>query len=471
MTDAFSHEQFLSPFAWRYGSAAMRAIWSEHHKRRTWRQIWLALARAQYDAGLVTEAQVRDLETQVDAVDVVRAHEIEAEIHHDLMAEIRVFAEQCPVGGGIIHLGATSNDIEDNADALRIRESLDLILRSLARLLHVLIDRIEAHAEDVVMAFTHIQPAEPTTIGYRLALYAQDLAADYAGLQALRDNVRGKGLKGAVGTAASYAELLAGTGYTAAQLEARVMQLLGLTPFPIASQTYPRRQDWQVLSGLSGLAASLHKLALDIRLLQSPAIGEWSEPFGAAQVGSSAMPFKRNPIQSEKIDSLARIVEAQVGVAWQNAALSALERTLDDSANRRETLPVAFLATDEMLKTATRIVSGLRFDSDAMQRNLDRFGVFAAVERVLMAAVKAGANRQETHEHLREQSLEAWAAVSKGQPNPLAEQLVSSDFLRRYLSGDQIRALLDARAYVGDAPGRARAFAAELRHRIPALQE
>src|SRR5690606_33782845 len=316
-----------------------------------------------------------------------------------------------------------------------------------------------------------IQPAEPTTIGYRLALYAQDLAADYAGLQALRDNVRGKGLKGAVGTAASYAELLAGTGYTAAQLEARVMQLLGLTPFPIASQTYPRRQDWQVLSGLSGLAASLHKLALDIRLLQSPAIGEWSEPFGAAQVGSSAMPFKRNPIQSEKIDSLARIVEAQVGVAWQNAALSALERTLDDSANRRETLPVAFLATDEMLKTATRIVSGLRFDSDAMQRNLDRFGVFAAVERVLMAAVKAGANRQETHEHLREQSLEAWAAVSKGQPNPLAEQLVSSDFLRRYLSGDQIRALLDARAYVGDAPARARAFAAELRHRIPALQE
>lgn len=467
---SFSHEQFISPFAWRYGTAPMRAIWSEHYKRRIWRRVWLALAQAQRDAGLVGDEQVQDLAAHVDGVDVERAHAIEAGIHHDLMAEIRAYAEQCPVGGGIIHLGATSADIEDNADVLRIRESLDIVLNALGGLLNALAGQIIAHADDVVMAFTHLQPAEPTTTGYRLALYAQDLAADYHSLHALRDGLRGKGLKGAVGTSASYAELLAGTGWSPADLETSVMQSLGLAAYPVASQTYPRKQDWQVLSALSGLAASLHKLAFDIRLLQSPAIGEWAEPFGASQVGSSAMPFKRNPIQSEKIDSLARLVEAQVGVAWQNAALSALERTLDDSANRRETLPVAFLATDEMLRAATRVVTGLRFDAEAARRNLERFGVFAAVERVLMAAVKAGADRQETHERLREHSLAAWAAVQSGAPNPLVERLAGSDFLTRYLVPEQIRHLLDARAYVGDAPARARRFAAELQTTIAPTQ-
>ena len=455
----FTHDTFLSPFTWRYGSPAMRALWSETHKRRLWRRLWVELARAEQAAGLVTPEQLADLEAHADQVDVARAEEIEAVIHHDLMAEVQAFAEQCSIGGGIIHLGATSADIEDNADALRIRESLDLIEAQTRRLLHSYRAQIAALADKPVMAYTHIQPAEPTTMGYRLALYAQDLIEDNRALAQLRGTIRGKGFKGAVGTRASYAELLKGTVMTPADLEARVMAALDLPPFPIAGQTYPRKQDWQVVSVLAGLAGTLYKFAFDLRLLQSPVIDEWHEPFGKRQVGSSAMPFKRNPINAEKMNSLGRMVAALVPMAWENAGHSLLERTLDDSANRREMLPVAFLAVDEMLRVAQRLVTGLVIDENAAARNLARFGTFAAVERVLMAAVKAGADRQHLHEHLREHSLAAWRAVSQGAPNPLPDLLANSPTLLQYLSVDEILALLDASAYVGDAPDRARAFA------------
>jgi len=440
----------------------MRAIWSEVHKRRVWRQIWVELARAQQAAGLVTAEQVADLEAHAGQIDIERAVEIEESIQHDLMAEVRTFAEQSPVGGGIIHLGATSADVEDNADVIRIRESLDLTLTALCDLLRRFAELIEQVADTPIMAFTHIQPAEPTTMGYRLSLYAQDLLDDHRTLQTARKNLRGKGLKGAVGTGASYGELLAGTGMTPFDLEARVMAALDLPAYPVASQTYPRKQDWQVTSALAGIAGSLYKFAFDLRLLQSPVIDEWHEPFGKHQVGSSAMPFKRNPINAEKIDSLGRLVVAMERVAWDNASHSLLERTLDDSAARREFLPVAFLATDEMIKVTARIVSGLRIDNNAAARNLARFGSFAAVERVLMALGKAGANRQEMHEHLREHSLSAWAAISAGETNPLVESLADDPTLTVYLPAEQIRALLDASAYVGDAPARARLFAAHI---------
>ncbi|RME09011.1 MAG: adenylosuccinate lyase, partial [Ardenticatenia bacterium] len=304
--ETFSHRTFISPFTWRYGSPEMRAIWSEVEKRRLWRRIWVALAEAQAAAGLVTAEQVADLRAHMDEIDIERAHEIEAEIHHDLMAEVRTFAEQCPVGGGIIHLGATSMDIEDNADALRIRRALDLLIERVRGLLTTLADLIEREADHVCMGFTHLQPAEPTTVGYRLANYAQDLLSDYELLQQVRASIRGKGFKGAVGTAASYAELLAGTGMTPREMERRVMEALGLEPFLIAHQTYPRRQDWLVLNALAGVAMTLYRLAFDVRLLQSPPFGEWREPFGKKQVGSSAMPFKRNPINAEKMDSIGR---------------------------------------------------------------------------------------------------------------------------------------------------------------------
>ncbi|MBX3002066.1 MAG: adenylosuccinate lyase [Caldilineaceae bacterium] len=455
----FDHETYLSPLTWRYGSAEMRRVWSEAEKRRLLRRFWVALAEAQHAAGLVSAEQVADLRSHVEDIDIVRAAEIEREIRHDLMAEIKTYAEQCPVGGAIIHLGATSMDILDNVDALRLRAALDLIIAKVEGVLRSLAARIEAEADRPAIAFTHIQPAEPTTVGYRLAQYGQDLLADLGDLRRVRHGIRGKGLKGAVGTSASYAQLLAGTGWTARQLEDRVMEKLGLQAFTAATQTYPRKQDWFVVNALAGLGASLHKFAFDLRILQSPPFGEWSEPFGKDQVGSSAMPFKRNPIAAENVDSLSRVLAALPRPAWDNAALSLLERTLDDSANRRLFLPEAFLVTDEILGQMQKLVDGLTIWDGPTARNLRDYGIFAATERLLMEAVKAGGDRQELHETIREQSLVAWAALQRGESNPLVENLLSDERLMSLVDPESARRLLDASDYVGDAPERAREVA------------
>ncbi len=463
---AFAHDTFISPFTWRYGSQAMRQLWSEEHKRRLLRRVWVALARGQLAAGLVTPAQVEDLEAHADQIDIARAQEIEAAIQHDLMAEIRVFAEQCTVGGPIIHLGATSMDILDNVEALRLRQAIELIRAGLRRCLATLAEQIERFADLPGMAFTHLQPAEPTTLGYRLAQTGQDLLADWDELARVRQAIRGKGLRGAVGTAASYEQLLTGAAMTAAELSARVMADLDLPEYDVVTQTYPRKQDWLVLNALAGLAGSLYKFAFDLRLLQSPPLGEWAEPFGRQQVGSSAMPFKRNPINAEKIDSLARFVAALPRVAWDNAAHSLLERTLDDSANRRILFPDAFLAVDEIVQTACRLLQGLVINEAAIARNLATYGVFAASERLLMEAVKAGGDRQALHEVIREHSLAAWAAVQRGEPNPLAARLSADAQLQALIAPEAIRSLLDASHYVGDAPARARALAAKIRQQL-----
>ena len=460
--NVYDHETYLSALTWRYGSEAMRRLWSEAEKRRLLRRFWVALAEAQAAAGLVTLAQVEDLRAHQDDIDIARADAYERELRHDLMAEIRTFADQCPVGGPIIHLGATSMDVLDNVDALRLRSSLDLILQQLERVLAAMAARIEAEAHTPVIAFTHLQPAEPTTVGYRLAQYGQDLLIDLAELRRVRDSIRGKGLKGAVGTSASYVQLLEGSSVNAAELEAHVLRLLGLEAFPVATQTYPRKQDWLVLNALAGLAASLHKFAFDLRLLQSPPIGEWSEPFGEKQVGSSAMPFKRNPITAENIDSLTRLVAALPRVAWDNAALSLLERTLDDSANRRLILPEALLLMDEVLQRAEKLVAGLRIWPGPSARNLADYGIFAATERVLMAAVKAGGDRQALHEVIREASLRAWAELQAGRPNPLADLLAEDGRITACVSAQEVRALLDASDHVGDAAERALALAASI---------
>ncbi|MBI3959920.1 MAG: adenylosuccinate lyase [Chloroflexi bacterium] len=459
----FTHETYLSPLTWRYGSEAMRRVWSESQKRRLLRRFWVALAESQRDAGLVTAEQAAELAAHQDDIDIERAEAIEREIRHDLMAEIRTYAEQCPLGGPIIHLGATSMDVLDNVDALRLRDGLDLILAGLEKTLAALAVRIDTEADTAAIAFTHIQPAEPTTVGYRLAQYGQDLLGDWEELRRVREGIRGKGLKGAVGTSASYTQLLAGTGWSARQLEDAVMEKLGIRPFLVATQTYPRKQDWLVLNALAGLCASLHKFAFDLRILQSPPFGEWSEPFGVKQVGSSAMPFKRNPITAENIDSLTRLVAALPRVAWDNAALSLLERTLDDSANRRLVLAEAFLLTDEVLGRAHDLVEGLSIWPGPTARNLREYGVFAATERLLMEAVKAGGDRQELHEVIREHSLVAWQALQAGEPNPLAENLLADPRISALVGRVAGLRLLDASDYVGDAPQRAREMAGVIR--------
>ncbi len=465
--NTFSYDTYLSPYTWRYGSTEMRRLWSELHRRLLWRRIWVALAEAQLAAGLVRAEQVADLRGHAEQIDLDRALAIEAEIHHDLMAEVKTYAEQCPVGGAVIHLGATSMDIEDNAEALRLREALDLLLGKVGDLLLAFADQIETWADAPTMAFTHLQPAEPTTVGYRLAQHAQDLLVDSEELRRVREAIKGKGLKGAVGTSASYAQLLAGTGMTPAQLESRVMAALGLDAFPVATQIYPRKQEYLILSALASLGQTLYKFAFDLRFLQSPPVGEWAEPFRAGQVGSSAMPFKRNPIHAENIDSLARLLAALPRVAWDNAAHTLLERTLDDSANRRTILPEGFLIADEIVTRALRLIKGLRVDRLAAERLLATYGPFAATERLLMELARRGADRQETHEVIREHSMLAWAATQRGESNPLIDALCADESLLRFASAGEMRGWLDASGYVGDAPERARQLARAIRAADP----
>ncbi len=453
-------DKYQSPFTWRYGSEEMRQIWSERNKRLLWRKIWLALAEAQADFGIVQPEQVEDIRGQVDRVNVARALEIEAEIHHDLMAELQTFAEACLIGGGVLHSGATSMDIEDNADALRIRESLNLVLDRLQALLLEFCRRIEASADVPVIGYTHLQPAEPTTLGYRLAQYAQDLATDWRDLDLVTYRLRGKGMKGAVGTAASFG-VLVGVDQIA-DLEKKVMERLALPYFEVTTQTYPRKQEYQILCALAGLGGSLYKFAFDLRLLQSPAFGELGEPFERSQVGSSAMPFKRNPIKAEKINSLARSLAQMPRVAWDNAAHSLLERTLDDSANRRSLLPEAFLICDELLRVSLQVVERLQFDPQSAAMNLAIYGPFAGQEPLLMALVKSGADRQEMHARLREHAMIAWQVIRNGNPNPLAELLAGDEEIRKFLSAEEVEELLKIETYLGDAPVRARSLSMKI---------
>jgi adenylosuccinate lyase len=455
------HEIYQSPLSWRYGSDAMRALWSEGTKRRLMRRVWLALAEAEHAAGLVTTAQLADLRRTVDAIDIARATEIEAQTRHDVMAEIRTWAEQAPVGGPIIHLGATSADITDNVDALRVRDSLALIRTALCDVIGVLAGRVDETADLVTLGWTHLQPAAPTTVGYRLAGALQDFVADLAEIDVVAADLRAKGLKGAVGSSASYVALLGGDRAAARALEADAMARLGLVPAPVTTQVGPRKCDWRALNVLAGIAASASTLAYNIRLLQSPPFGEWSEGFATGQVGSTAMPWKRNPINAENVNSLARFVAALPGVAWQNEAALLLERTLDDSANRRLVLPEGFLACDEILRRTRRVCTGLAVEPGAVRATLARFGPFAAMEAVLVAAAARGGDRQVLHERLRGHALAAWAAIEVGEGNPLSDRLATDPVLTGYLDADEIRRLVaHPELHIGDAPERARAMAA-----------
>ena len=446
----FGFDTFISPLTWRYGSSEMKEIWSERNKRLILRRVWVALAKVQNKAGLVSDEQLADLQAHAEDIDIERALEIEATIHHDLMAEIKTYAEQCKVGGGIIHLGATSMDVLDNADAIRLREAVRLIIARTKELRNTFADQAMRYKDLPCMAFTHIQSAEVTTVGYRLALVVQDLDECISELEGL--DIRGKGMKGAVGTRASYKCLLDGSGLSSEDMDKAVMDELGLTAFEGATQVYPRMQDLRIMHTLDSLSCALAKFALDFRMLQSTAIGEWSEPFGKSQVGSSAMPFKRNPINCEKIDSLCRYVHSLVPGSWDNASLSILERTLDDSANRRLFLPQAFLAMDEILATAQKVVSGMNVHEASIRRNLESYGVFAATERLLMELGRRGADRQAMHEVIRNQSLKAWADVQEGKANPLRVNLSEDPEILRYMSADEVLRCLDASDYYGDAP-------------------
>ncbi|MGC2130258.1 MAG: adenylosuccinate lyase [Candidatus Aquilonibacter sp.] len=452
------YRTYASPFSWRYGSAELRTLFSEEERRKLWRAVWVALAQAQARAGLITDAEVADLRAHAHEIDIEAALAIEREIHHDLMAEIRVFASQAKIGGGKLHLGATSMDIEDTVETYRLRLGLAAVGANLHGLLQSFAAKIRQYADLVCMAFTHLQPAEPTTLGYRLGVYAQDCLIDDTNLRFVFDQLTTKGLRGAVGTAASYEHLLDHQG-TSAMFEEHVLEQFGLHARDVSTQTYPRKLDYLLLSGLAGLGASLSKFAADVRILSSPEFGELAEPFGRSQVGSSAMPFKRNPILCERIDSLARLLVSYSDVAWQNAATNYLERTLDDSANRRTILPEAILCADEIVTLARKVIDGLRVEERRIAHNLRVYGPFAGTEAVMMEAARAGGDRQVLHERIRQAAMEAWAALAAGQDNPLAQTLAGDATLTALLDPAEIRRLLDPGKHVGTAPKRARALA------------
>lgn len=441
----------------------MRALFSEETKRRMWRRLWLALAEAQAKAGLVTAEEVADLRRHVDAVDIKAAHEIEAEIGHDLMAELRVFASQAKLGGGKLHLGATSMDVEDNVETARIKVALSMLVANIRQVLQAFADKIDEYADLPCMAYTHLQAAEPATLGLRFALWAQDMLLDYEELRRIAASLPSKGLRGAVGTSASYASLLKGTSRGPDDIERDVLAAFDLEALTVTGQTYPRKLDYLVLGAVAGFAASCSKFAFDIRVLASSPFGELGEPFGKKQVGSSAMPFKRNPMLCERINSLARIPAANAQIAWQNAADNLLERTLDDSANRRTIIPESFLAADEMATLAHKVMSGLRVERAGIMRNLAKFGPFAATEAVLMEAAKRGANRQELHEKLRDLSMQAWGAVEKDERNPLSDLLRSDALVGKYVKPEELDRLMHAQDHVGLAAERARKLAKKLR--------
>jgi adenylosuccinate lyase len=326
--------------------------------------------------------------------------------------------------------------------------------------------QIERYADVVCMGYTHLQPAEPTTLGYRLAVYAQDLLMDRAALAFAGTQMTAKGIRGAVGTSASYTRLLAGGARTPELQEADVLGAFDLEARDVATQTYPRKLDFTLLSTIAGLGASLSKFAADVRIQSSPGFGEMFEPFGSKQVGSSAMPFKRNPVMSERIGSLARLLPGFADVAWQNAATNFLERTLDDSANRRTILPEAILCADEILGLAKKIVTGLRIDERKITENLRTYGPFSGSEAVLMEAARAGGDRQELHEAIRENAMAAYAALERGETNPLSQLLSGDERIVKYVDPAEVRSQLDPSTHVGDAPVRARRLAQRIRSTI-----
>ncbi len=466
---SFNYSTYLSPFTTRYGSEEMRHIWSEEYKRLLWRKVWVALAKAEAKAGLVSKEELTDITRHQNDIDIPRAKEIEKEIYHELMSEIKTFSEQCKIGGGKIHLGATSTDILDNTTILQIHESLEITKKNLKELLSLFSQKIEEYENFTCMGYTHLQPAEPTTLGLRLSFYAQDLLMDLQLLEKIEPLLKGKGIKGAVGTSASYTYLLEDAPLDAFDLEKKIMEELGIDAVNISNQTYPRKIDLLVIEVLANIASSLHKFSFDYRIMQSPAVGEWMEKRDEKRVGSSAMPFKRNPDKAEKVNSLARYVSSLLPVAWSNPAMSLLERTLDDSANQRIFLPESFLAIDECLRTSNYLLKNLLVNEKAVIKNLSTYGVFSAIEPLLLKLTEKGADRQKMHDVLKKHSMSTWQEIENGNKNNLLENILKDPLVQKHMSSEEIKRNFTWENHTGIAKKQTTVFLKDLKKHISKL--
>ncbi len=442
---------YASPLGQRYASPAMQALWGERRRIGLWRRLWLALAEVERELGLdIPERAIAELRAHLDDADLERAAEHEKRLRHDVMAHIHHLGEQAPAARPFIHLGATSAYVTDNADLVLMREGLQLLLGRVAAVLVALAKPARRYRDLPCLAFTHFQPAQLTTVGKRVTLWMQELALDAEELLHRLATLQFRGVKGTTGTQASFMELFDGADDKVRELDARVARRMGFTRvFPVTGQTYTRKLDAQVLATLAGIAQSAAKFATDLRLLQHE--GEMLEPFESEQVGSSAMAYKRNPMRAERMTGLARFVVELEGNGWHTAAEQWLERTLDDSANRRIVLPEAFLATDAILVLATNVAAGLEVREPVIARHVAAQLPFLVTERLLMRGVKAGGDRQRLHEVIRTHSLAvAQAVAERGASNDLLERLARDPAFRTLkvtVRDDE----LDPAAYTGRA--------------------
>ncbi|MDO4630627.1 MAG: adenylosuccinate lyase [Planctomycetia bacterium] len=454
-----NRNEYRNPLISRYASKEMSAIWSEQRKFSTWRRLWVALAEAEAEMGLpISEEQLQELRAHVDDIDFDLAAQYERKLRHDVMAHVHTYGDACPNAKGIIHWGATSCYVTDNTDVILIRDSLRLLQAKLLDVMRVMAAAAKKYQNLPCLAFTHLQPAQPMTLGKRFCLWLYDLVMDLEDLEHRIALLRTRGLKGTTGTQASFYALFENDDAKVRKLEAIVDKKIDFeSSFAVTGQTYPRKLDSQVLDVLSGLAQSAHKMATDLRILAHRK--ECEEPFEKNQIGSSAMAYKRNPMRSERICSLARFVMSLQSSPAMTLSTQWFERTLDDSANRRLVLPQAFLAMDAILILYRNVIDGMVVYPKVIEKNLRAELPFMATENIMMAATAAGGDRQEIHEHIRQHSQAASAVVKQeGGENDLMTRLAADPLF----DAVDLNAALEPSLYVGRSPNQVDEFLNEI---------
>jgi adenylosuccinate lyase len=452
-----THDTYQSPLNSRYASPAMSRLFSANYRHTLWRKLWIALAEAEKELGLpITQEQINEMQATLEPIDFDRVAHHEKDLRHDVMAHIHAWGEHCPTARPIIHLGATSCYVTDNGDLIQIRDALALITNKLAIVIQQLSHFADQHKHLACLGFTHYQPAQLTTIGKRTCLWIQDLIMDLEELELRSRSLLFLGVKGATGTQASFLSLFNGNHDHVKRLDTLVAKKMGFEHiFPISGQTYTRKVDTLVLKSLSGIGESAHKFATDLRLMAN--LKEMEEPFGKKQIGSSAMPYKRNPMLSERICSLSRFLISLPENCSYTHATQWFERTLDDSANKRITVAEAFLTADSILNLMVKVTNGLVVYPKVIQRHIDQELPFMATENILMQCVKRGGDRQTLHERIRQHSVEAARKVKEeGKENDLLDRI--SDDEGFSLSSDELNELLNVRGFVGRAPEQVEEF-------------
>ncbi|MFC1606899.1 adenylosuccinate lyase [Candidatus Latescibacterota bacterium] len=449
--DHIQHGVYQNPLNTRYASQDMKYIFSDHKKFSTWRRLWVELARAEQVLGLnITSAQIDEMESHIESINFETAKNYEKQFRHDVMAHIHAFGKQCPTARPIIHLGATSAFVGDNTDLIQMRDALDVVRRGLVNVIRNLRSFALEYRALPTLGFTHFQPAQLTTVGKRACLWLQELVIDYHDLLHVRSTIRFRGVKGTTGTQASFLDLFNGDHDKVKKLDRMVSEALGFTDaFRITGQTYTRKMDSRIASVLSGISQTFSKMSNDIRLLAH--LKEIEEPFEKSQVGSSAMPYKRNPMRSERMSSLARFVISLDSSLAATASTQWFERTLDDSANKRLSIPQMFLGVDALLQIAVNVTSGLVVYPSVIRKRIDEELPFIASENIMMEAVKQGGDRQELHEEIRRLAQEAGRRVKEeGASNELLDMICNSE--RFNLNEAKIAKLMEPSRYIGRAP-------------------